>query len=149
MATRNHGQSKSPERKQRFEDERAFFLRHCIINHKRHTERLREIHYIINDNSQGMTQRFSDEPGGGHKELNNMESRMHRNEYLETEQDELIGRIRVTKRAANLSPMIQTMVRDGVSIRRYGDIYKMSYRQALKQFDEEVRRVAGNAMKSE
>ena len=142
MSGRHHEKPKSNGGKKRnHPDQTTFYLRHCILNYQKHKARLREIYYEMQDTG-SMTQRFSDEPKGGHRALNGTESIASRNAHLEIEQDALIEKIRLADRAAHLSTTLSLFVKDGISIRRYGDIHNLNYRQARNKFNEEVRNIA-------
>lgn len=140
MSGRNHETPKSGGRKRRY-DQKTFYLRQCVLNLHNHEGRLREIYYQMQDTG-SMTQRFTDEPKGGHRALNGTESIASRNSYLEQEQEELIKRIDIAKRAARLNPKLKPFVNDGISIRRYGEIHNLNYRQALNEFDGFCRAVS-------
>lgn len=147
MSGRNHETPKNNGvKKRQHPDHATFYLRQCILNYHNHKGRLREIYYEMQDTG-SMTQRFSDEPKGGHRALNGTESIASRNSFLETERDELIEKINLADRAAKLSKTLKAFVNDGVSIRRYGDIHNLNYRQALNTFNEAVREVSPKVIK--
>lgn len=141
MSKRHHGEKKSPPKKKHHPDRHTFYLRHCILNYKAHKERLREVYWEMQDTG-STTQKFSDAPKGGFRELNGTEVIASRNAHLEIEQAELIEKIRIADKAAHLSTTLSLFVKDGISIRRYGDIHNLNYRQARNKFNEEVRNIA-------
>lgn len=115
------------------------YLRLCIINHHTLRERLLELRHEQED--------YTACSGGGddtrgHYEPQGLEGFVIRKSRLEAQFDEMLPQVNLAIEAMAQSPRIRQYIEDGVSIKRHSETEGISYRQALKQFDREVDRVA-------
>lgn len=117
-------------------DER--YVRKCCLNYSENKFRLREINSQLSHYG-SLTQNFSDSKGG-FSELSNFEKRMIRNQKLEQQRELIIKQIRVVDAAAKMEPVIHMRVKEGVSSRRYAEVYKTTHYDARKQYDRAIER---------
>lgn len=114
------------------------YVRTCCMNYAENKARLFEINEKLSHYG-SLTQNFSDEKGG-YGPLSKSEKSFLSREKLREQRKLVIKQIRVVEAAANLEPVIHMRTREGISSRRFAEIYNTTHWDARKQFDRAIRR---------
>lgn len=120
------------------------YVRKCCIDYAENTVRLREINAQLTNYGR-LTQNFGASESKGYDPLNNQEKSFIMREDLREQRDLVIKDIQVAHAVANLHPVIHMTTREGMSIRRYAEVYKLTHWQARKEYDNAIRAYVGTA----
>lgn len=112
------------------------YVRKCCLDYAENRARLVELNAQLTNYGR-LTQNFGAE-GKGYDPLNKEEKGFILREKLREQRDLVIKQIQVANAVANLYPVIHMTTREGMSIRRYAEVYKTTHYDARKQFDRAI-----------